>query len=266
VLVAVLALGALAGGGLWWKRSASPPRRPEIADLEVEVGLRRVRVRFRTETPAVARLDISPAGPRLKLSNRDTPATEHRCEASGLTPATAYRLEILVDGGLAATRAVTTQKLLVEGLERKLRLDRLQLRWTTTLAVRSSLVWKAPGQPAAGLDVVEQPGTSHTVEISGLSPEVDYEIKILSYTPSREMEPFGPFAELRINDRLGLVLRPPPTPPPPYQWDTDHLGFDPGLLVPGENVVRIRVLPVPGVTDYKQSVLKFVQLRTIEPG
>jgi len=72
------------------------------------------------------------------------------------------------------------QPLLIEHLAKEVAVDRLRLSWTTTLPVRSTLVYAAHGAAPAKLEVAETAGTSHAAELAGLSPDSDYEITIES--------------------------------------------------------------------------------------
>jgi hypothetical protein len=71
------------------------------------------------------------------------------------------------------------------------------------------------------------------------------------------------FIDLSVNGKASLVVRPPETDPPFYKWETAFAGLHPALLLPGSNRVRVRVMPIPGVTEQRLAHLNSVTLRTI---
>ena len=68
--------------------------------------------------------------------------------------------------------------------------------------------------------------------------------------------------ELNLNGIVDLVVRVPPTPPEPDVPLIDHVGFDPALLVEGDNVVRVHVRSCPPLKGEGARFVRAVELRT----
>jgi hypothetical protein len=68
------------------------------------------------------------------------------------------------------------------------------------------------------------------------------------------------FLELGIGSRAPLVWR-PPEDLVPLRWNLAAVGVDPGLLVPGVNRVRVRLRPIPWMTEGRRTQLNLLELR-----
>jgi hypothetical protein len=193
-LAPVLGLLVIAAAvATWWALAPSSRQPPLVSDLNVVAGFRSVTIAFTTDRAVRATVDVQPTTSRTKLPPPGEPSNAHRFQVTGLREATAHRFTVFFEGGNQISQAFNTQPLLIEGLKKQARLDRLKLQWTTTMAVKSSVVYAAPGAAQMHMDLSEPHGTTHAVDIGGLSPDKDYEVTIVSTTEAGEVHQSSPF-------------------------------------------------------------------------
>ncbi|MBI4859138.1 MAG: fibronectin type III domain-containing protein [Candidatus Riflebacteria bacterium] len=207
VAVACLGLVVLGAAGLWWtaRWSGSVPNR--VSGLSIEAGLRMARVGFHTDRPALPRVDVAPPDDRIKIPEARGPAHDHTLKISGLVPGREYVLRVAIDGGPEVRCPFRTQEFLVTDLEKEPAMDRLRLSWRTSHPARSSILWGAPLQETEQMDVVETPTTTHVAEITGLSPDRSYTIRIVSHLESGEVETSWPISHDSLRARIDRVVR-----------------------------------------------------------
>ena len=172
----------------------SPGGQASIDGVVIEGRVVSATATFTTSLPRSAHLDLTPKTKRTRVDGDSAAANSHRFEIAGLSPGTEYTATITLDDGQREIRPFRTPALLVENIRKKTSLNGLELSWTTSAPVRSSVVWRSVATPAAGLDLVESPGTTHATRITGLDPNQDYELTLVSQLEDGRTLEFGPIA------------------------------------------------------------------------
>jgi hypothetical protein len=199
--LALALLVAAVGAGVWFART-SPPA--EVTDLEIEPGLRRATIRFHAPPGVDVHAALSPSSGTMRAETDESGT--RRIKLAGLQPGAEYQLALNHGPRVLATRRFSTGKLLLEGIRKRVGLQSIELAWSTSVPAKTSLIWRARGQPDGFLDVPGSATTTHTARIADLDPDRDYEIRIVSIVGDGEAQEFGPIGVKLFRSALAEFL------------------------------------------------------------